>query len=239
MLVHAARVALAPILYAQARRLRAIALVLPEPRGPRQGNEGQGELRLRVLVTGDSSAAGVGADTQDEALARPLATALARRLRAGIAWQLVARTGLTSEGLLRFLQSQPVAPADVAVIVVGVNDLTSEVPLRHALHWRREIVDWLRAHAGVQQLVFASMPEMERFPLIPQPLAWYAGLHARRNNIAQARWVRSQPGTSHVDLGGLTRAEWMARDGYHPAPPLYAQVVARITSAIVETTRAE
>jgi len=238
MLVHAARVALAPILYAQARRLRAIALELPEPRGPRQGVEGEGERRLSVLVAGDSSAAGVGADTQDEALARPLAADLARRLQARVAWQLVARTGLTSEGLLRFLQSQPVAPADVAVIVVGVNDLTSEVPLRHALRWRREIADWLRAHAGVQRVIFASMPAMERFPLIPQPLAWYAGLHARRNNTVQARWVRSLAGTSHVDLGGLTRAEWMARDGYHPAPPLYAQVAVRIASAIFDATRA-
>src|SRR5882672_8740465 len=121
MLVHAARVALAPILYAQARRLRAIALVLPEPRGPRQGNEGQGELRLRVLVTGDSSAAGVGADTQDEALARPLATALARRLRAGIAWQWAPPPAFAPGGWLGFSKTHPAPPADVGVPVVGVN----------------------------------------------------------------------------------------------------------------------
>src|SRR6185295_3718596 len=169
------RIALGPVLYAQARRLRTIALQLPEPPGARDGVEGEGEPRLRLLVAGDSSAAGVGADTQDDALARPIARELARRLNASIAWQLVARTGLTSEGLLQHLQREVVGPADVAVIVVGVNDLTSEVPLRRALHWRAAIVDWLRA-AEVKQVLLTSMPEMQYFPLIPQPLAWYAGL---------------------------------------------------------------
>jgi lysophospholipase L1-like esterase len=232
MLVHAARIALAPRLYAQARRLRAIALQLPEPPGARAGIEGRGDLRLRVLIAGDSSAAGVGADTQDEALARPLARDLAQRLEGAISWQLMARTGLTSEALFDLLREQDPAPADVAVVVVGVNDLTSEVPLRRALKWRHAIADFLRARIEVKQVLFASMPEMQHFPLIPQPLAWYAGKHARRNNLAQARWAHSVPNVSHVDLDGLTRAEWMARDGYHPAPQLYAQVAARIGAAI-------
>jgi len=98
--------------------------------------------------------------------------------------------------------------------------------------WRHAIADFLRARIEVKQVLFASMPEMQHFPLIPQPLAWYAGKHARRNNLAQARWAHSVPNVSHVDLDGLTRAEWMARDGYHPAPQLYAQVAARIGAAI-------
>jgi lysophospholipase L1-like esterase len=235
MLVHAARVALAPILYAQARRLRAVAIELPEPTGPRRGVEGNGEQQLRLLVTGDSSAAGVGAGTQDEALARPLARDLAQRLPASVRWQLVARTGVTSEGLLDLLKSETVTPADVAVVVIGVNDLTSEVPLCRALARRREIVDWLRSRAHVRRIWFTSMPEMQRFPLIPQPLAWYAGMHARRNNVAQARWVRSLRDVTHVDLDGLTRADWMASDGYHPAPPLYARVATRIGATIAQT----
>lgn len=232
MLHHAARLALAPILYAQARRVRALAIELPEPHGERTGVEGDGEQRLRLLVAGDSSAAGVGADTQDEALARPLACQLAQRLEGRVAWQLVARTGLTSEGVLALLRSEFVAPADVAVVIVGVNDLTTEVPLRRALAWRARIAEWLRKHAATRHVVFTSMPEIRRFPIIPQPLAWYADLWAQRNNAAQARWLRTLPGGAHVDLGGLTRAEWMARDGYHPAPPLYAQVAAKLSDAI-------
>jgi lysophospholipase L1-like esterase len=137
------------------------------------------------------------------------------------------------------LKNESPTPADVAVVVLGVNDLTSEVPLRRALRWRGEIATWLHAHADIKHVLFTSMPEMQRFPLIPQPLAWYAGLHARRNNLAQARWVRSLANAGHVDLGGPMRADWMARDGYHPAPPLYAQVAARIAESIVAQTRAQ
>jgi hypothetical protein len=36
----------------------------------------------------------------------------------------------------------------------------------------------------------------------------------------------------HLDLDGLVRAEWMARDGYHPAPTLYAEIAGRIGAAI-------
>jgi lysophospholipase L1-like esterase len=232
MLHHAAKLALAPILYAQARRVRAAAVQLPEPQGERTGIEGDGAQRLRLLVTGDSSAAGVGADTQDEALARPLARLLARRLGGSVAWQLVAQTGLTSEGVFALLRAEDVAPADVAVIIVGVNDLTTEVRLGRALAWRGRIAQWLHQHAATRHIVFTSMPEIQRFPLIPQPLAWYADLWAQRNNAAQARWLRTLQGGMHVDLGGLTRAEWMARDGYHPAPPLYAQVAGKLSDAI-------
>lgn len=239
MLVHAARIALAPILYAEARRLRSIAIALPEPSGLRAGVEGAGEPHLRVLVTGDSSAAGVGAETQDEALARPLARELVRRLGGSVHWRLVAQTGLDSEGVLGLLRHEDVRPADVAIVVVGVNDVTSEVPLHRALRWRMEIARWLFSHAAVKHVWFTSMPEMERFPLIPQPLAWYAGVHARRNNAAQARWARCLANVAHVDLGGLMRGDWMARDGYHPAPPLYAQVAARIGQAVAERLRAQ
>ena len=56
----ALKLALAPVLVAQALRTRRRAPVLPEPAGPRQGCVGQGESELRLLIAGDSSAAGVG-----------------------------------------------------------------------------------------------------------------------------------------------------------------------------------
>ncbi len=189
MLDVATRIALGPILIAQARRLRRTALELPEPRGPRRGTIGQGEPVLRLLVAGDSSAAGVGARTQREALARPLAERLAQRLSGAVRWQLIAQSGLTSEGVLQRLIRERPQEADVAVIVVGVNDITKDVPLAYALRQRQHIADWLRVHAGVRHAVFPALPEMEKFPAMPKPLAWYAGQAARRNNRAQKRWA--------------------------------------------------
>ena len=57
-----------PIMYIQGMLVRKYAAELPEAIGPRTGIIGEGKP-LRVLVLGDSSAAGVGVETQDEAIA--------------------------------------------------------------------------------------------------------------------------------------------------------------------------
>ncbi len=238
MLDVATRVAFGPLLMAQARRLRRAALELPEPRGPRRGAVGQGETALRLLVCGDSSAAGVGARTQRDALARPLAQILARRLGGTVRWQLVAQSGLTSEGVLQKLKHERPQPADVAVIVVGVNDITKEVPLAFALWQRQQLADWLHVHAGVKQIVFPALPEMELFPALPRPLAWYAGQAARRNNRAQERWAAPLQGVSHLAMDGVAHPSLFCEDGFHPAPALYARVADRLADQIAALTAA-
>ncbi|MEO8836808.1 MAG: SGNH/GDSL hydrolase family protein, partial [Caldimonas sp.] len=61
--------ALAPLLVAQAIATRRRALVLPEAAGPRDGVfGGDGTAPLRVLVAGDSSAAGVGVAEQAQSV---------------------------------------------------------------------------------------------------------------------------------------------------------------------------
>jgi lysophospholipase L1-like esterase len=233
----AAKILLGPVIYAQAQRVRATALELPEPPGPREGVAGEGEVVLRLLVAGDSSAAGVGARTQYEALALPLATELAQRLVGAVRWQLIAQSGLTSEGVLHKLTHGHVHPADVAVVVVGVNDITKEVPLQQALRKRGEIAAWLRTHARVRHVVIPAVPDMDLFPALPQPLAWLAGKLARRNNEAQARWAASQPGLSHAAMEGVTHRSMFAGDGFHPAPALYARVRERLAARVEVVAR--
>lgn len=237
MVLHvAARLALGPLLYRQAVELRRTAIELPEPQGERSGVAGAGALRLRLLVAGDSSAAGVGARTQDEALAAPMARRLAQRLGGKVRWQLAAESGLTSEGVLHKLMHGGVAPADVAVVICGVNDITKEQAFSFALRKRRQIAEWLRAHAGVRQVLFPALPEMEVFPAIPQPLAWYAGQAARRNNRLQQRWARDFEFIRHVTMDGLAHPALFSEDGFHPAPALYARVAERLSEVIAAET---
>jgi lysophospholipase L1-like esterase len=239
MLDIATRLALGPLLLAQAARMRKTAVELPEPHGPRRGAAGRGKPALRLLVAGDSSAAGVGAATQREALAEPLAERLAWRLAGAVPWQLIAESGLTSEGVLqRLIRARP-RPADVAVIVVGVNDITKDVPLAFAIRQRAHIADWLQVHAGVCHVIFPALPEMEKFPAVPKPLAWYAGQAARRSNRAQARWAAQHPGATHLMMDGVARADLFCEDGFHPAPALYARVADRLADHIIELVRAD
>lgn len=233
MLDIATRIALGPLLLAQASRVRSTALELPEPHGPRSGVAGRGDPPLRLLVLGDSSAAGVGARTQREALAQPLAQRIAERLDRAVRWQLLAESGLTSEGVLHKLIAHRPRPADVAVVVVGVNDIAKQVALAFALRQRQHIADWLQVHAGVRHVVFPAVPEMDTFPALPRALAFYAGQASRRNNRAQARWAAGRAGISHVVMDGIAHPDLFCEDGFHPAPVLYAKVSERFADHIV------
>jgi lysophospholipase L1-like esterase len=119
-------------------------------------------------------------------------------------------------------------PADIGIVVVGVNDITKEVPMQEALRRRANIATLMRTRAAVRHVLFPALPEMEKFPALPQPLAWYAGRHARRNNAAQAAWAARQPGVTHVAMDGVLDPGLMADDGFHPGAGLYARVAQRL-----------
>lgn len=229
----AVKLALTPVLVAQGLLTRARLPRLPEAEGPRQGQEGRqgraGPL-LRLLVAGDSSAAGVGVDHQRDALAAPLARQLAHTLQARVSWQLLAQSGLDTAQVLALLRSQAGLQADLAIIVTGVNDVTGQVPSRRALASREALANWLRNAAGVQHVAFCPLPPVHAFPGLPQPLRWVAGADARRHNRALQDWVTTRQDVSCLPLDlPLDRAH-VARDGFHPGASAYrlmAEAMAR------------
>lgn len=212
---------LGPLLVWQGTRVRARALRLPEADGPRQ-QDGDG---LRLLIVGDSSAAGVGARHQDEALAGGLARALAARTGRPVAWQLIARSGDGSAEALAHLQATALRPADVLVTALGVNDVVSQVPPRAAVQALDALYDHARHQAGIRLALHCGVPPMQSFPLLPQPLRWFFGLQAARYNAALADHLAGNAARRLVLLpAALQRdaARLMAADGFHPGPAGYA-----------------
>ncbi len=216
----ALKLALAPLLVAQAVATRRRAPVLPEPEGPREGRVGEGEA-LSLLIVGDSSAAGVGVPTQEHALARHLAATLAHEARRRVRWQLVAKSGITTAQALELVREARPAPAEIAVAVLGVNDVIDQVSPSRAVRQRAELADWLREAAGVRHVVFAPLPPVHRFPLLPQPLRHVMGADARAHDEAMARWAATRDDVSHVPITLDLGPEHMAPDGFHPGEPVY------------------
>jgi lysophospholipase L1-like esterase len=193
---------------------------LPEAEGPRQGVVGVGDP-FRVLIVGDSSAAGVGVRNQPQALSGHLTRSLAAAAGCELRWRLIARSGITTAQALELVQRERPESADIAVVVLGVNDVVDQVPSHRAVQHRAALADWLLAHTGVRDVVFAPLPPMQRFPLLPQPLRWIAGSDARRHDDAMARWAAGRSGVSHVPIELNLVADQMAADGFHPGEPVY------------------
>ena len=231
------KIALSPLLIAQALRTRSRVPQLPEASGARDGVHGRGGLRLRLLIAGDSSAAGVGVATQDDALAGQLLPLLSQRCDATVHWALCARSGLTTAQTLQWLRDTALPVSDLAVIVTGVNDVIDQVASSHAVRAREHIANLLRNRDGVQHVVYCPLPPIHEFPALPQPLRWMAGADARRHNRALARWVGERAAHSgdvstlrldHVHL----KRDNMASDGFHPGAPVYRAVAAALADHI-------
>lgn len=223
------KLALSPLLVAQALRTRARVPRLPEAAGPRRGTAGSGAALLRVLIVGDSSAAGVGVATQRDALAGQLARELAPRINGRVMWQLLARSGITTAQALAMLAVEHPEPADVAIVVTGVNDVVDQVPSQRATRSREQLANTLRNRIGVQHVVFCPLPPIHQFPALPQPLRWAMGADARRHNRVLHDWVQQRAATmgdaSCADMSDLQLNRGvMAHDGFHPGERAYRQV---------------
>ncbi len=225
----AAKVALFPLLLAQGLHVRRKAIELPEAAGPRLGEALPRRARarvgepLRLLVVGDSSAAGVGVAHQREALAEPLAHLLAEELGQPVRWQLVARTGVTSLEAFALLRESSVAEADLLVTALGVNDVVRQIPTRRTRDTLDALHRWTAEQLGVRYSLHCAVPPMERFPLLPAPLRWLLGAQAELLNRElqqhlgdrRDRALRRMPDK-------LLQRELMAADGFHPGSAGYA-----------------
>ena len=227
----AAKLVLSPLLVAQALLTRRKLPRLPEPEGERHGVVGDG-VPLRLLIAGDSSAAGVGVVHQRDALAGQLLAQLTGRIAARIEWRLVAQSGLTTAQTLHRLQREALPHQDIAIVVTGVNDVVDQVPSHHAVSAREALANWLRNAIGVRHVAFAALPPVHEFPGLPQPLRWVAGHDARRHDRALARWAEGRRDVSRVEVGVSLNRGVMARDGFHPGEPVYRQCAIAIARHI-------
>lgn len=220
--------AAAPVWLAQGAVVALRTPRLPEAAGPRCGRIGAG--RLGLLILGDSAAAGVGAAHQGAALAGRLAGELADLQPR---WRLEAATGATTADALARARALPADPWDIAVTVLGVNDVTRAVSLARWRQRQRELALVLAERFGIRRHYMAGVPPMAAFPALPRPLRWVLGDRAARLDAALAGVAAASPGARHLPIApNLLDPEDMAPDGYHPGPRLYARWAALLARTI-------
>ncbi len=218
-------VLLLPILLVQGLWVKLRTPILPEATGDSWGIvEGEGES-LHLLVLGESTVAGVGVDTRDQAIACRTATAVGKTMARPVRWHAVGRIGMMVHQLRReYLGGVACLSPDLIMICVGVNDvLHLRSPKRYARELRGLIAD-LRELFGDIPVMIAGIAPLGLFPAIPQPLRYILGLRARVLDRAAGRLTRSLYRTSHCPTpapADLIRALF-AGDGFHPNTLGYA-----------------
>ncbi|WP_228771525.1 SGNH/GDSL hydrolase family protein [Actinokineospora iranica] len=208
---------------------------LPGAAGPTRGTVGSGDP-LRLAVLGESTAAGVGARTHEAGLAGRLAVEVAERTGRAVEWQVSSRIGINARDTRADLAAA-LDPADVVVVVLGVNDV---LEFRSAAHWTRDLlrllIDLRTRHRGV---VLAGVPPMGAFPALPRPLRTVLGLRAAELDAAARRvadavsWVAHEP-MPEVLLDG----DLFCEDRFHPSEEGYRHWARHLAPAVTAPPRA-
>ena len=221
MLLKAATIALIPALVIQGNRVKKNTLRLPEPEGAREGQTGTGN-KLSLLILGDSAAAGVGVEHQDDALLGAILHELKDDFE--IDWKLQAKTGDTSSKVIHALDQIEVQHYDVIVTSVGVNDVTKLIPVEVWIQKQEQLYSKIQQKFSPKLIIAAGVPPMNMFPALPNPLAWLFGQYAKQMNQQLENFVNQQVNMQWIEYDiEKYRAMnlQMAVDGFHPSKEVY------------------
>lgn len=225
----------APVAIVQAVRLRRTIPRLREAAGPRNGIVGEGDKPLRVLIFGESTAAGVGADTQTEALGGQVATAFSAALDRPIAYRILGKNGVTARAASAELVPKLANyQCDLVIIAIGANDTFR---LRSGSAWQRDInamLHGIRYYLGPVPILFSGLPPVGQFPALVPPLRQVLGIHAKRLNAAAKQTIDQLDGVWHLDSDFPTEPSFYGPDRFHPGPLGYRLWAEMLASSYVD-----
>ncbi|GGO79596.1 hypothetical protein GCM10012276_39680 [Nocardioides deserti] len=193
---------------------------------------------LDLLVLGDSIAAGLGADSPGGTFGAQLAKRLAKVSDRAVRLHTAAVVGAESSMLRAQLAGLPGGyRPDVAVVVVGGNDVTHRVRVGESRRHLAEALETLGA-LGVP-VVVGTCPDLGALGVLPQPLRTLARVASRQLAAAQ-REVALEHGALAVSLADVvgpffvTRPDEMfAVDRFHPSSAGYKRTAKAVLPSLL------
>jgi lysophospholipase L1-like esterase len=211
------------------------------------GGSHQGEP-LRMTIIGDSSAAGYGVESPRHTLGALLATGLSEQLHRPVELHCVAVVGSESRHLIPQIERALERPPQLAVILIGANDVTHRQGFVDAVRALSDAVRRLRAVGA--EVVVGTCPDLGSVQPIQPPLRWLARRWSRQLALAQTVAVVAAGGRT-VSLGDLLGPAFAAEpdrmfssDRFHPSidgyiaasAALLPTAVAALTEPVVPST---
>lgn len=193
---------------------------------------------VELVVLGDSSAAGMGADNRYQTVGAIVATGISALTGRPVQLTNTAVIGAESSGLEAQLTSalEQVERPHLAVIMVGANDVTHRISKAVAVRHLESTVVRLR-ELGTE-VVVGTCPDLGTITPIPQPLRLVGRRWSRDLAAAQTVAVVEAGGRT-VSLGDLLGPEFYERphelfskDRFHPSPAGYARCAAALLPSV-------
>jgi lysophospholipase L1-like esterase len=196
-------------------------------------------MTLRLAVLGDSIAYGTGASRTGDTLAPRLVAELAA---AGIPAEgrLFAVPGAQSADLDAQVARARAWRPQVALVVIGANDLTRLVPPATAAARLQSALRGLRALGAA--IVVAPAPDLSVLPQVPPALRQVVRAGSALLRQAQTRVTLTEGGRV-ADVAGTTSRAFAAdpallsSDRYHPSSAGYAVIAGAVSPEVVAAAR--
>ncbi len=191
-----------------------------------------------VIVLGDSSAAGMGAEHPHETVGGIVASGVAALTGRPVRLTNRAVVGAESSDLERQLACalEEVAHPGVVLVLVGANDVTHRIERSAAVRSLEQVVR--RSRALGCEVVVGTCPDLGTIVPIRQPLRWLLQRWSRDLAAAQTVAVVEAGGRT-VSLGDLIGPEFasfphelFSKDGFHPSAAGYARVAAALLPSV-------
>lgn len=194
---------------------------------------------LQMVVLGDSSARGLGVDAPHETVGAIIATAVAAFAGHPVELRNFSVVGAVSADLPDQIELvREGAVPQLAVIMVGANDVTKRTPRAAAVRSLIEAVDELRELGA--EVVVGTCPDLGVVRPVAQPLRLLAQHWSRDLAAAQTVAVVEHGGRT-VSLGDLLGPEFKATpkvmfssDQFHPSAAGYARVAAALLPSVLD-----
>lgn len=226
--------ALVGLLALQGRHVQRTMVRLPEASDP-EGVAGQGDP-FRLVVIGDSVAAGVGVEHHGISLVGRLAEHLA--VERSVHRTVIAQSGLDAGEVRELIEGRPeVAAADAVVISVGVNDIKH---LHTTRRWRRQLdalLHTVTSAAPQAVVVLIGIAPMEKLVILPRILRTPLGQRSRRMDRVGRMVAAGYPTVHRMEVDAerfQAFPEPFAVDGLHPSEATYAAFAEAIALVILE-----
>lgn len=220
-----------PVLLYQGKRARRVTPRLPEATGQPWGQYGDGVANFRLLVIGESTAAGVGVETHEQGLASQLALQLHQRTGKAVAWHTFGVNGIRLGDLNQQLIDTELPAADVVLLSMGVNDTTGFTPRFRFLQQLQQLRELL-SPCYPEPIRLLSVPPMHLFTAIPAPLRQVMGWRARLLDEIYLRLAKQAPDDfTYLSYPAVTDTTLLARDGYHPGDKGYRIIAEALLEA--------